>query len=275
MNSGNIEYIHLEELANTDYKIIEGQADITDWPVVDESGNSIGKVKDLLFDPSQDTVRYIIIQLDNNIADKSVLIPIGLVNLGEDKKEVILPVMSESQFKAMPQYIIAEVTRETELQIRAAIGSPAALRIEEEIVEMDHSDFYSHHHFDRGNKQSNFANYSTEKTSGFSAMHEREDLNILHTIDDNYLEKASVNHQQDLKSKYEQFSVQTQEGIFIVEPQENGTYRILDEESKIGVIYAESGPSGTQWRTMDNLQEKFIINLGQAISKYNASKTNI
>nr|WP_199156753.1 PRC-barrel domain-containing protein [Pedobacter sp. ASV2] len=275
MNSGNIEYINLEELANTDYKIIEGQAQITDWPVVDESGNSVGKVKDLLFDPSQNTIRYIIVQLNSNIADKSVLIPIGLVNLGQDNKEVILPVMSESQFKAMPQYIIAEVTRETELQIRAAIGSPAALRIEEEIVEMDHTDFYSHHHFDRGNKQSNLTDYSTEKTSEFPVMNDRKDVSMPQDFDDNYSDRATVSHQQDHITKYEQFRVQIQEGIFVVEPQENGTYRILDGENKIGVIYAESSSLGIQWRTMDNLHDNFIINLGQAISAHNTSENNI
>ncbi|RZK19452.1 MAG: hypothetical protein EOO43_11730, partial [Flavobacterium sp.] len=186
MNSGNIEYVNLEELSQGDYKIVSGEANITGWPVSDESGSSVGKVRDLLFDPEQNAIRYIIVDLDETIRgedDKAVLIPIGVANLAEDKKEVILPVMHESQFAAMPRYIIGEVTRETEIKIRSAIGSPAALRIEEEIAELDHSAFYRHHHFDRGF----VGNKDSGSTEGglFTAVEDREEeANTIHELID-------------------------------------------------------------------------------------------
>ena len=152
MNSGTIVYSNLEELSNSIYQLTDGEADIKGWPVRNEAGDPVGKVRDLLFDPEQNAIRYVIVELADmgeDLEEKAVLIPIGLVNLGEGKKEVILPDIHQDQFRAMPRYIIGEVTPELENQIRSIIGSPAALRMEDEIVEIDRANFYRHHHFDR------------------------------------------------------------------------------------------------------------------------------
>ncbi|WP_090499304.1 PRC-barrel domain-containing protein [Pedobacter terrae] len=152
MDSGTIVYSNLEELSKSNYQLTDGEADIKGWPVRNEAGNSVGKVRDLLFDPEQNAIRYVIVELvdmGEDLDEKAVLIPIGLANLGEDKKEVILPDIHLDQFRAMPRYIIGEVTPQMENEIRYIIGSPAALRMEDEIVEIDRANFYRHHHFDR------------------------------------------------------------------------------------------------------------------------------
>lgn len=281
MNSGNIEYVNLEELSHADYKIVNGEADITGWPVIDESGGTVGKVRDLLFDPEQNAIRYIVVDLDNSITvveEKAVLIPIGFANLGADKKEVVLPVLHNSQFIALPQYIIGEVTRDTEVNIRSAIGSPAALRIEEEIAEMDHLDFYRHHHFDRGNNISGRQDATPADAISESASDSREEeQNTIHELIEHTEEsKQSIYAEDEHKAtgKFESFTVNTDEGVFTVEPQENGTYRILDSEDKIGVIYAEPAPEGTQWHTMDKIDDRFVISLGQAITAHHVAASN-
>jgi len=274
MNSGNIEYVNLEELSQGDYKIVSGEANITGWPVSDESGSTVGKVRDLLFDPEQNAIRYIIVDLDEAIAgadEKAVLIPIGVANLAEDKKEVILPVMHQSQFSAMPRYIIGEVTRDTEMEIRSAIGSPAALRIEEEIAELDHSEFYRHHHFDRGFVGTKDLSATEGGLQLPSESREEEAATVHELINHSDNRKADYNESnQQLSGKPEQFNVETEAGIFTVDPQENGTYRILNGEEKIGVIYAEAAEEGTQWRTMDNLEEHFVNTIGEAIHAHNS-----
>ncbi|WP_406825648.1 PRC-barrel domain-containing protein [Pedobacter sp. KACC 23697] len=154
MDSGTIVYSNLEELSKSNYQLTDGETNIKGWPVRDEAGNPVGKVRDLLFDPEQNAIRYVIVELADmgeDLEEKAVLIPIGLANLGEDKKEVILPDIHKDQFRAMPRYIIGEVTPQIENQIRHVIGSPAALRMEDEIVEIDRANFYRHHHFDRNN----------------------------------------------------------------------------------------------------------------------------
>jgi|GEM_PF-640134 len=270
MNSGNIEYINLEELSNADYKIVDGEADVTGWPVIDESGSTVGKVRDLLFDPVQNAIRYLVVDLDNTVSadEKVVLIPIGIADVGDDKKEVVLPVLHSDQYDALPQYIIGEVTRDTELRIRTAIGSPAALRIEEEIVELGEADFYSHHHFDRGNNVGQTRVESHQKINTITDSDRREQQETIHDLVQGSEIRSHLHIHEN--SKAESFQVSTDFGQFEIEPQENGTYRILKAEEKIGVIYAEPAEDGLRWRTMDTIDDAEVAAIGNAISLHNA-----
>lgn len=272
MNTGKIDYVNLDELSHSNYKIVEDQADITNWPVVDESGVTVGKVRDLLFDASQDAIRYIIVDLDESVAgleEKAVLIPIGYANLAENSKEVVIPVMSEQQYASMPRYIIGEVTRETEMQIRSAIGSPAALRIEEEIMEMEHPEFYKHHHFDRGNIISRGADTNSEENLQPVSADREEERSKIHE----FIEHAHTNNpvEDEIKPVGDQeFYVNLDNRTLRVEPQENGIYRIFDNDVKIGAIYAQTGERGVEWATMDPLDERFVEVLGEAITEHNS-----
>lgn len=150
MNTTEIKYSNLQELSVSDYRLESGQANIKGWPVKSEEDHLLGTVRDLLFDPEAQAVRYVIIDLAESLTsveDKAVLIPIGLVTLSDERKEVILPEFHHDQLEAMPRYIIGEVSEETEDEIRRVIGSPAALRLEEETVQIDRQNFYRHHHF--------------------------------------------------------------------------------------------------------------------------------
>lgn len=275
MNTGNIEYIRLEELSNVDYKIVDGEADVTGWPVKDEAGRNLGKVRDLLFDPGQNAIRYLIVELEDVVSgteDKAVLIPIGFAEVANDEKAVVLPVMHDSQFVELPQYIIGEVTRETELKIRQAIGSPAALRIEEEIVEIDNSDFYHHHHFDRRNVVKAKSSFSDENAiSAGTPEDRREEVNTIHElIDHSHINSENKQQVESPKvANLDEFEIRNEHGVFTVEPQDNGTYRIIENGEKVGVIYGESVDEVVQWRTMDHLDERFVNEIGQAITTHN------
>lgn len=63
------------------------------------------------------------------------------------------------------------------------------------------------------------------------------------------------------------FEVQLPDKTYQIEPQENGTFRVLDGEEKIGVIYPEVGEQGTEWKTMDELEEGFVSQIGELISE--------
>lgn len=142
----------LQELSHSDYKLTEGEADITGWLVQNEASVTIGTVRDLLFDPANNAVRYIIIDLNDlgvNLESKAIMVPIGIAHLHGQEDAVILPNIHIDQFKAWPYYVSSEVDQAVEDEVRAIIGSPAALRIEETITELDQTQFYNHHHFDR------------------------------------------------------------------------------------------------------------------------------
>ena len=66
----------------------------------------------------------------------------------------------------------------------------------------------------------------------------------------------------------ETFEIQLVNDKFIIEPQENGTYRIMDGEQKLGVIYPEASENGITWQTMDELTPDFVQQLGELISEH-------
>jgi hypothetical protein len=67
----------------------------------------------------------------------------------------------------------------------------------------------------------------------------------------------------------ENFSVQLLDKSYQVVPQENGTFRVMDGEEKIGVIYPEVNEEGTAWKTMDDLDPDFVDQIGELVSDHN------
>lgn len=154
MSQEDNNYNKLEELSGSDYQIVGDEPNIIGWTVKNENDTEIGKVNELLFDPASRAVRYLIIALDESITPerkKEVAIPIGIAHLHISDDEVVLPNIHSDQFSSLPQYEKDNFGHNTEVYIREIVGSPAALRIEESIVDYDREKFYDHHHFDRAN----------------------------------------------------------------------------------------------------------------------------
>lgn len=65
------------------------------------------------------------------------------------------------------------------------------------------------------------------------------------------------------------FEINLPESSLRIEPQENGTYRIMESEEKLGVIYPE--PMGDQviWNSMDKMDFDFVQQIGELISEHN------
>ncbi|MES2454820.1 MAG: hypothetical protein V4594_04755 [Bacteroidota bacterium] len=67
----------------------------------------------------------------------------------------------------------------------------------------------------------------------------------------------------------ESFDIQLLEDSFTIEPQENGLYRIMEGENKIGVIYTVAEGDQVQWTTLDNLEDGFVQQIGELITEHN------
>jgi hypothetical protein len=66
------------------------------------------------------------------------------------------------------------------------------------------------------------------------------------------------------------FDIQLPESKLTIEPQDNGTYRVMEGEEKLGVIYPE--PTGDQviWNTQDEqLDFDFVQQIGELITEHN------
>lgn len=73
----------------------------------------------------------------------------------------------------------------------------------------------------------------------------------------------------------EAFTVQLLDKQYEIEPQENGTFRIVDGEEKIGVVYPEPGTLAIEWKTMDELEDGFVAQIGELISEQQIGKTGL
>jgi uncharacterized protein (TIGR02271 family) len=92
LNDNTTEANRLEELGGSNYEIVDGEQNIKGWDVKNEQGKKIGEVDELLFNPASRSVRYLVVDLDDNELelendDRKVLIPIGLAELHSDDIE--------------------------------------------------------------------------------------------------------------------------------------------------------------------------------------------
>lgn len=65
------------------------------------------------------------------------------------------------------------------------------------------------------------------------------------------------------------FEIQLLADQFTVEPLENGLYRIMEGEKKLGVIYAEAEDDQVVWNTQDELDQDFVQQVGELIAEHN------
>lgn len=67
----------------------------------------------------------------------------------------------------------------------------------------------------------------------------------------------------------EPFEIQLVEDQFRIEPLENGLYRIMEGEDKLGVIYAEAEGDQVVWATQDELDHDFVQQICELITEHN------
>lgn len=67
----------------------------------------------------------------------------------------------------------------------------------------------------------------------------------------------------------ESFEIQLLESKLTIEPQDNGTYRVMEGEKKLGVIYPEPDGEQVTWNTQDELDIDFVQQIGELITEHN------
>jgi hypothetical protein len=137
--------ISLSEM--NDYKVAEGYPDVRGWNVISQDGLKLGKVKELLVDRKALRVRYIDVQLNKDLFDRTVdrriLVPVGLAHLDQEDKRMRLERTSASDLLRLPPYSPGPITREFEVQMRNALTSSRG----PSDAELRDREFYDHEHF--------------------------------------------------------------------------------------------------------------------------------
>jgi photosynthetic reaction center H subunit len=129
-----------------DYKVAEGDPDVRGWVVLGADGQRIGKVDELLADTVAMKVRYLDVEVDDDLLEtreeRHVLIPIGYARLDRDEDRIYVDALNASAVAALPEYTRGSMTRDDETRLRThfdreyAAGAPAS------------EDFYEHDLYD-------------------------------------------------------------------------------------------------------------------------------
>lgn len=67
----------------------------------------------------------------------------------------------------------------------------------------------------------------------------------------------------------ESFEIQLLQDRFQIEPLNNGLYRVMEGENKVGVIFAQADGDQVKWSTQDELDDGFVQQIGELITEHN------
>ena len=104
-----------------DFEVAEGDPDIRGWKVLASDGRPIGEVDNLLVDTGAMKVRYLDIDLEDEVAggeDRHILVPIGYARLDESDDHVFVDSLTSTELGSMPIYDHGPLTREYEKDLR-------------------------------------------------------------------------------------------------------------------------------------------------------------
>jgi hypothetical protein len=106
-----------------EHELAEGVPDVRGWKVVDNNGNRIGKVDDLIVDPVAQVVRYIDVDLRDSASpdddkDYHLLIPVGTARLDDNDDVVVAQNLSMDQLDNYPRASRGGINRDYESSVR-------------------------------------------------------------------------------------------------------------------------------------------------------------
>lgn len=119
--------VPLKDLKN--FQVAKGDPDVRGWEVLSNDGRRIGKVDDLLVDTSAMRVRYLDIDLDDELRNlaqggtgpgtkrDNILMPIGSAQLHERDDRVTVDLL-HSLVSGIPGYDRSAFNRESEAELR-------------------------------------------------------------------------------------------------------------------------------------------------------------
>jgi uncharacterized protein (TIGR02271 family) len=127
-----------------DFKVADGDPDVRGWTVLGSDNRKIGKVDNLLIDRSAMKVRYLDVDVDNDLVedrDRHVLIPIGYARLNNDDDSILVQEMASTDVATLPAYDQSGMTRDYETSVRQRFDQGFATSGSAD------DNFYEHEHY--------------------------------------------------------------------------------------------------------------------------------
>ncbi|HEX2190893.1 MAG TPA: PRC-barrel domain-containing protein [Longimicrobiaceae bacterium] len=135
-----------------DFKVADGDPDVRGWDVVASDGRKIGEVDQLLVDTAAMKVRYLDVDLDDDLvagdaSDRHVLIPIGYARLDENDDRVMVDQLASADVAGLPEYTHGPITRDFESTVRSRFDTGYTAAATTTATDTDR-DFYGHDLYD-------------------------------------------------------------------------------------------------------------------------------
>lgn len=106
-----------------EFEVAEGDPDVRGWEVISSDGRKIGEVEELLVDTDAMKVRYLDVDLNDDLhessEDRHVLIPIGYARLDREDDQVLVEGLTEEKLRGIPAYNHEPITPEYESSVAA------------------------------------------------------------------------------------------------------------------------------------------------------------
>lgn len=127
----------------SDFQIADKDPDVRGWDVVSADGARIGEVDDLLVDTAALKVRYLDVEVDDDLLrgdrdrERHVLVPIGYARLDRDDNRVVVDSLQSADVTNLPEYRQQPITRDYEASVRSTWGR------EYRAADADEAEFYN------------------------------------------------------------------------------------------------------------------------------------
>ncbi|MGH7471521.1 MAG: PRC-barrel domain-containing protein [Longimicrobiales bacterium] len=93
--------VPLVSLAHSDYRVARDEPNVIGWTVTDALDAPVGRVVDLLFDPSSERVRYVVVEMEGCGLR---LLPIGYLELAARQTKLLLPGLHAFDVENLPEF---------------------------------------------------------------------------------------------------------------------------------------------------------------------------
>ena len=124
-NDKDIRLTRLEELKG--FQVADGDHDIRGWEVRTPDDRKIGKVEELIVDPTERRVRYMEVKVGRKALgwddDRHILVPIGTARLNDAKHDVLIERLPAQGLAGAPAYKRGPITRDYETSLRNYYGA--------------------------------------------------------------------------------------------------------------------------------------------------------
>ncbi len=134
----------------TDYEVADNDPDVRGWNVMSSDRKMIGKVKELIVDLDAMKVRYLDVNINNEISDvgtdeRRLLIPIGAAELDTKEERVRVNDIETVTLLKLPSYQGGSISRDYERDLRKSLNPDYKAEAEEDFYNdtlYDDSRFY-------------------------------------------------------------------------------------------------------------------------------------